>query len=344
MLIALICAVAWGIGAAMKAPYRARWIMIAGLLGAVLVIHLVLPDGHSLRQALGVDPTLGAIVLAAGALIWVYARWVGRLRARSQAQAAFGQTQTATAQGAELDRVARHIVLREVGGPGQQRLRKARVLVIGAGGLGAPAMLYMAAGGVGTIGVIDDDIVENSNLHRQVIHRDTDIGIPKVFSAKAALEAQNPFLTVLPYHQRLTADNATQLFADFDLILDGSDNFETRSIINAAAVACGIPVVWAALSQWEGQLTIFDPARNAPCFACIFPDRPADGLAPNCAQAGVFGPLPGVVGTMMATEAMKLISKAGTPLLGQLVLYDALESQSRKIKISRRAECPVCGS
>ena len=202
-------------------------------------------------------------------------------------------------------------MLREVGGPGQKALKNARVLVVGAGGLGSPALLYLAAAGVGTIGVIDDDTVSNSNLQRQVIHRDADIGLAKVFSAEAAMKAQNPYITVRPYNRRLSEEIAETLFTDYDLVLEGSDNFATRYLVNRVAAKLGIPVVGGAISQWEGQLAVWDPAHDAPCYQCVFPEAPAEGLAPTCAEAGVIGPLPGVIGTMMASEAIKIITGAG---------------------------------
>lgn len=244
---------------------------------------------------------------------------------------------------AELERYARHIMLREIGGPGQKALKEARVLVIGAGGLGAPALSYLGAMGVGTIGVIDDDIVENSNLQRQVIHTDARIGMPKVFSAKEAITAQNPFVEVLPYNRRLTEEIAETLFADFDIILDGTDNFDTRYLSNKAAAATGKPLISGALSQWEGQLSVFDPANGTPCYQCVFPEPPAPGLVPSCAEAGVSAALPGVIGSMMAQEAMKLITGAGDVLKGQMFIYDALFGETRKIKLKKRTTCPVCG-
>ena len=244
----------------------------------------------------------------------------------------------------ELDRNARHIVLREIGGPGQKRLKQARVLVVGAGGLGSPALQYLAAAGVGTIGVIDDDVVENSNLQRQVIHTDARIGMPKVFSAEAAMTAQNPFVTVRPYNRRLTADIAAELFQDYDLILDGTDDVATRYLVNETAVAAKLPLVSAAISQWEGQISLFDPSRGAPCYACVFPNPAADGLAPSCAEGGVLGPLPGIIGAMMAAEAVKLLAGAGTPLLGRMLIYDALYAESRVITVKRREDCRVCGA
>ncbi len=185
------------------------------------------------------------------------------------------------------------------------------MLVVGAGGLGAPALQYLAAAGVGTIGVIDADMVENSNLQRQVIHKDAAIGMPKVFSAQAEMEAQNPYVKVRPYHRRSTDEIAAELVAEYDLVLDGTDNFDTRYLVNATCVAAGVPLISGALSQWEGQLSVFDPARGAPCYQCIFPEPPAPHLAPSCAEAGVIGPLPGVIGAMMAVEAIKLITGRG---------------------------------
>ncbi|MGB3553620.1 MAG: HesA/MoeB/ThiF family protein, partial [Jannaschia sp.] len=232
---------------------------------------------------------------------------------------------------------------REVGGPGQRKLRDAKVLVIGAGGLGSPALLYLAAAGVGTIGIVDDDTVSLSNLQRQVIHRDAATGTPKVFSAQATLAALNPHVTVRPYNRRLTAEIAEDLFGDYHLILDGSDSFGTRALVNRAAVATGKPLVAGAITQWEGQVTIYDPAGGAPCMACIFPEAPAPGLAPSCAEAGVIGALPGIVGSIMALEAIKEIAGAGTTLRGALLTWDGLDADARRLKIHRRADCPVCG-
>ena len=221
---------------------------------------------------------------------------------------------------------------------------KTDVLVIGAGGLGSPALLYLAAAGVGTIGVIDDDVVDSGNLQRQVIHRDAHIGMPKVFSAEAAMKALNPYVTVRPYKRRLTEEIAGALLADYDLVLDGTDNFDTRYLVNRAAVARGLPLVSGALSQWEGQVSVFDPKTGGPCYRCIFPEAPAAGLAPSCAEAGVLAPLPGVIGSMMAVEAIKQITGAGQVLRGEMLIYDALWGETRKIALKRRAECPDCGA
>lgn len=243
----------------------------------------------------------------------------------------------------ELERYARHIVLREVGGAGQRRLKAASVTVIGAGGLGAPALMYLAAAGVGTITIIDDDVVSLSNLQRQVIFATADIGAPKVEAAAKTLAGINPHVRVTGERTRLTEANAAELLAGADLVLDGCDNFATRYAVNAAAVRAGIPLVSGAISQWEGQVSLFDPASGAPCYACVFPDPPADGLAPSCAEAGVMGAMAGTVGAIMAGEAIKHVTGAGRTLAGRLLIHDALWGESRVMGLERRAGCAVCG-
>ena len=243
----------------------------------------------------------------------------------------------------ELDRYARHILLREIGGPGQKRLKAAKVLVVGAGGLGSPALLYLAASGVGVIGVIDGDAVEGSNLQRQIIHTDARIGMPKVFSAEVAMKALNPFIEVRPYHRRLDAGLAAELVAEYDLVLDGTDNFDTRYLVNRVCAAAGKPLIAAAITQWEGQISLYDPAHGGPCFECVFPVRPAPGMVPTCAEAGVAAPLPGVIGAMMAMEAVKHLTGAGEGLRGRLMIHDALYAETRVIGVKRRAGCAACG-
>lgn len=344
-LVIFLGGVLWGIGYLTGAPRSARFQMIGLLYVAVLALHIVLPDGHPLRMATGESEALWLILGGFVVLALAYRAGLARLRRRAEVSEAT-ETPTSPApsfSNTELNRYARHMVLREIGGPGQKSLKQARVLVVGAGGLGAPALQYLAAAGVGTIGVIDDDVVENTNLQRQVIHRDASIGMPKVFSAQAEMTAQNPFITVRPYNRRLIEEIAAELFADFDVVLDGTDNFDTRYLTNRIAVDAGIPLISGALSQWEGQLSVFDPAQGAPCYQCVFDKAPSGDLAPSCAEAGVLGPLPGVIGAMMAVEAIKLITGAGTPLRGQMVIYDALYGESRTLTIKRRADCPTCG-
>ena len=340
-LILAIAAALWGLGHLLKAPNSARALMIALLYVGVLIVHVALPDGHPLREATGGSPGEWIAIGVLAAVIWVYARGLKMLRARVRPENLPAATPKTSST--ELERNARHIVLREIGGMGQNRLKDARVLVIGAGGLGAPALQYLAAAGVGTIGVIDDDVVENSNLQRQVIHTDARIGMPKVFSAEEAMRAQNPFITVRPYHRRLTPEIAPELFADFDLILDGTDDADTRYLVNETAVAAKLPLISAAITQWEGQISLFDPSRGAPCYACVFPEKAAAGLAPSCAEGGVLGPLPGVMGAMMAVEAVKHLAGAGETLAGRMLIYDALYGDTRTIKVKRRPECSVCG-
>ncbi len=244
---------------------------------------------------------------------------------------------------AEIDRYARHLMLREIGGPGQQRLGAARALVVGAGGLGSPAIAYLAAAGLGTLGVADDDTVALSNLQRQILHATDRVGMLKTDSARIAVHAINPHVRFRAHPVRLMAENAAALIADYDIVLDGSDSFATRAAINAACVAARKPLVWAAIGQWEGQLAVFDPAAGGPCMACVFPEAPAAGLAPSCAEAGVLGALAGVMGAMQAVEAVKRITGAGEGLTGRLLLYDALWAEVRTIKTPRRPECAVCG-
>ena len=277
----------------------------------------------------------GLALLYWAGLGWLRARAIPRVTAPTATPAAFAP--------AELDRYARHIVLREIGGAGQKRLKAARVLVVGAGGLGSPALLYLAAAGVGQVAVIDDDRVANSNLQRQIIHTDARIGQAKVASAALAMKALNPFIAVQPLADRLDAHRAAALFPRFDLILDGSDNFDTRYLVNRAAVAAGRPLISAAITQWEGQISLYHPAAGGPCYECLFPERPEPGLAPSCAEAGVIAPLPGVVGSMMALEAVKHLTGAGQTLQGRLMIYDGLYGEARVISVPRRADCPACG-
>ena len=244
----------------------------------------------------------------------------------------------------ELERYARHIVLHEIGGPGQQRLKAARVLVIGAGGLGSPVILYLAAAGVGTLGVVDDDTVALSNLQRQVLHATGEIDQPKVESAGRAVARINPHVRFVPHAVRLTEANADEIIGAYDLVIDGSDNFATRYMVNRVAARQRMPLVFAAIGRWEGQISVFRPWAGGPCYECIFPDTPAPGLVPACAEAGVLGAMAGVVGAMQAVEAVKLITQTGAVLDGRLMLYDAMQAETRVIKLARRAGCPVCGA
>ncbi|MEL7514021.1 MAG: HesA/MoeB/ThiF family protein [Pseudomonadota bacterium] len=345
LVIVLLALAIWFGGRWANVPPSARWIMLGLLYIAILAMHIVLPDGHPLRDATGDSEMVWLAVGALAGLIVLYRQGLKRVRVRAKEieDARDAEQQVGPFSDAELNRYARHIVLREIGGGGQRAIKSAEVLVIGAGGLGSPVLQYLAAAGVGVIGVIDDDAVENTNLQRQVIHTDDNIGMPKVFSAKAACEAQNPFITIRPYNRRLTEEIAADLFADYDLIIDGTDNFETRYLSNRVAASLGKPLISGALTQWEGQLSVFDPAKGGPCYRCVFPEAPAPELAPNCAEAGVIGPLPGVVGTMMAVEALKIIADAGHVMRGEMLIYDALYGESRRITLNKREDCPDCG-
>ncbi|MGY6634880.1 MAG: HesA/MoeB/ThiF family protein [Alkalilacustris sp.] len=343
LFVLILMGVIWGIGAAMKAPVRARLGLIGGLYALVLLIQLTLPEGTALREGTGGSPAPWVLLGVFVGLVLAYRAGLRRLRARATPEAPPPPPRPEAFRTAELDRYARHIILPQIGGAGQKRLRDARVLVVGVGGLGSPALLYLAAAGIGTLGMIDDDVVENANLQRQIIHTDARIGMPKVFSAQAAIAALNPFVAVRPYHRRLTADIASELFGDYDLILDGSDNLDTRELVNRTAVALGLPLVSAAIARWEGQIGVYHPAAGGPCLACAFPDRPDPASLPSCAEAGVVAPLPGILGAMMATEAVKIITGAGRPLLGRMVLHDALDGESRTLRVPRRPDCAVCG-
>ena len=342
--VALIAGGIWGIGNIFGTPHRSRWIMLGVLLAVVIALHLILPTGHPVRLALGETAAPWAFLVGIAAIVFGYRWMLGRLGTKVEVAQVDTHVDAPLFSDTELNRYARHIVMREVGGQGQKVLKEAKVLVVGAGGLGSPVLQYLAASGVGTIGVIDDDVVDNANLQRQVIHRDADIGLAKVFSAQVAMMAQNPYVTVRPYERRLTEDIAAELIAEYDLVLDGCDNFETRYLVNKTCVALGKPLISGALTQWEGQLSVFDPANDAPCYQCIFPQAPSPELAPSCAEAGVIGPLPGVVGSMMAIEAIKVITGAGASLRGEMIIYDALYGESRKITLERRADCPICGT
>ncbi|MDA5558418.1 HesA/MoeB/ThiF family protein [Shimia sp. MMG029] len=346
LLVLVIAAVLWGIGLLMGAPKSARLSMIFILYLAVIGVQATFPQGHPLVVSTGGSLAMWLMIGGAVALVLAYSTALQKLRQKADARAA-EETQDTAAKSVfsdtELNRYARHVVLREIGGLGQKKLKDAKVLVIGAGGLGSPVLLYLAAAGVGRIGVVDDDVVDNSNLQRQVIHKDDAIGTPKVLSAAEAMVAQNPFVQVVPYPRRLTVDDAEEIIGEYDLVLDGTDNFDTRYLVNEVCVDQGKPLISGALSQWEGQLSVFDTASNTPCYQCIFPEAPAPELAPSCAEAGVIGPLPGVVGTMMAAEAIKVITGAGAALRGEMMIYDALWGETRKINLKRRAGCPTCG-
>ncbi len=243
----------------------------------------------------------------------------------------------------QLERYSRHLILKEIGVRGQKKLLAARVLVIGAGGLGSPAAMYLAAAGVGTIGIIDDDVVDLSNLQRQIIHGTGNVGMPKVESAAETVTSINPDVTVKPYHIRVSAGNIAELIAGYDVIVDAADNFSTKFLINDACVLAGKPYIYGGALRFEGQLMTYVPGRG-PCYRCIFRDMPAAGEVPSCKEAGVLGAVVGVIGSMQAVEAVKLILGVGKPLTARLMTFDALAMTCRAVPLpEREPDCPVCG-
>jgi len=249
------------------------------------------------------------------------------------------------AQADDLERYSRHLRLPQVGQAGQQRLRDARVLLVGAGGLGSPAAYYLAAAGVGTLRIADDDTVERSNLQRQILHTEARIGVPKVESAALALTALNPGVRIEAIAERVTVDNVERLLEGMEVVIDGADNFATRYLLNDACVGLGKPLVYGAVQQFEGQVSVFDAGRQrgrAPCYRCLFPQPPPPELAPNCAEAGVLGVLPGVIGLLQATEAIKLLLGVGESLAGRLLSFDALSMRFRELRLAPDPGCPVC--
>jgi adenylyltransferase/sulfurtransferase len=243
----------------------------------------------------------------------------------------------------EIKRYSRHLIMPEVGMDGQRKLKAGSVLCIGAGGLGSPAAMYLAAAGVGTIGVVDFDVVDYSNLQRQIIHGTPDVGRSKLASAKDRLEALNPHVEVKTYETALSSENALKLFEPYDVILDGTDNFPTRYLTNDACVLLGKPNAYGSIFRFEGQASVF-ATRNGPCYRCLYPEPPPPGLVPSCAEGGVLGVLPGIIGVIQATEAVKLITGIGEPLIGRFLLYDALKMRFRELKVPKDPECPVCGT
>lgn len=255
----------------------------------------------------------------------------------------FAFTTPRTLTPAQRARYARHLLIPEVGEEGQQKLLSARVLLIGAGGLGSPASLYLAAAGVGTLGIVDGDVVDDSNLQRQIVHSTERLGEPKVESARRTLAALNPDVTVVPFQERLDSENVERILEHgWDVIVDGTDNFPTRYLVNDASVWHDLPVVHGSIYRFEGQVTVFHPG-NGPCYRCLYPTPPPPELAPSCAEGGVLGVLPGIVGSLQASEALKLVLGKGETLAGRLLLFDALHTTFDEVTIRRNVECPVCG-
>ncbi len=295
--------------------------------------------------------------------VLLYCRTGSRSRRAAEALSALGYAQPMNLQGGivaweerelptvvpstldpdKLRRYSRHLLIPELGEEGQLRLLESRMLLVGAGGLGSPAALYLAAAGVGTLGIVDADVVDDSNLQRQVLHSTEALGTSKVESAKGRIEALNPDVDVVGYEERLTSENIDAILGEgWDVIVDGADNFPTRYLVNDASVWHDLPVVHGSIFRFEGQVTVFKP-HEGPCYRCLFPQPPPPELAPSCAEGGVLGVLPGVIGSMQANEALKLVLGIGQPLVGRLLLYDALEASVTEVGLRRDPECPVCG-
>lgn len=330
-----------------------RVLMLLAALWLLVLALLLIAPAFAASAGLGADPRVWAVggLLLAGAS--GYAALIGRARVAARRRWGAGQIaplpgQLETLQDIlpasddALERYARHIVLREIGGPGQQMLRKARVLIVGAGGIGSPVALYLAGAGVGHLTLADDDDVSISNLQRQILFRTRDAGRAKVEAAVETLRALNPLIEVTALPRRLDAEDA-EVMRGFDLVLEGTDSFASRKGVARACVAAGVPLIAGAIAQWEGQVTIYDPKAGTPCLDCLFPDAPAPGLALSCAEAGVAGPLPGVIGSIMALEAIKAITGAGQGLRGQMLIFDGLWGETRRIALQRRAGCAICG-
>jgi sulfur-carrier protein adenylyltransferase/sulfurtransferase len=242
----------------------------------------------------------------------------------------------------EVKRYSRHLIIPDVGMTGQKRLKNAKVLVVGAGGLGSPALLYLAAAGVGTLGIVDFDVVDESNLQRQIIHGVSDIGKPKAESARDSIQEINPYVEVILHEERLDSDNALDIFRPYDLIVDGTDNFATRYLVNDACVLLNKPYVWGSIYRFDGQASVFW-AEYGPCYRCLYPEPPPPGMVPSCAEGGVLGVLCASIGSIQVNEAIKVIDGIGDPLVGRLMIYDALEMSYRSVKVRKDPECPVCG-
>ncbi len=242
----------------------------------------------------------------------------------------------------EIYRYSRHLLIPEVGIKGQEKLKESKVLVIGTGGLGSPVAFYLAAAGIGKLGIVDYDVVDESNLQRQILHSTSEIGVPKVESAKKRLEELNPYIEIVPYNLKLSKENIMEILQEYDMVIDGTDNFPTRYLLNDACALLGKPLIYGSIFRFEGQATVFY-AKEGPCYRCLYPEPPPLGTVPSCAEGGVFGVLPGVIGAIQATEAIKFLLGIGETLLGKLLLYDALRMEFRFLKLRKDPQCPLCG-
>src|SRR5437899_274818 len=294
------------------------------------------------QTPVAVGDTVSIIPSVAGGVPTSAEATVGKPAASAEATAGKPAVAEPALSNDEVKRYSRHLIMPEVGMEGQRKLKASKVLCIGAGGLGSPVALYLAAAGVGTLGIVDFDVVDYTNLQRQIIHSTADVGRKKLDSAAEKLQAINPFLNIRKFETRLSSDNALELFRDFEIIADGTDNFPTRYLVNDACVLTGKPNVYGSIFRFEGQASVF-AMKEGPCYRCLYPEPPPPGLVPSCAEGGVLGILPGLVGVIQATEAIKLILGQGDPLIGRLLLVDALGMKFRELKLRKNPDCPVCG-
>jgi molybdopterin/thiamine biosynthesis adenylyltransferase len=316
-------------------------LLIGFLFGLFFLIHLVFSNDHILVKLTGGSLRAIMFIGISVFLVGLYILFLNRIKNFRGEMPAEAQ-KVSSFKPEELERYARHIVLKEIGGSGQKKLKNSRILIVGAGGLGSPVMQYLGACGVGVIGIIDSDVVDNSNLQRQVIYPDKSIGENKVFAAAAAIKAQNPFIEVLTFNRVFDEDIAEDLISEFDLIMDGTDNSKSRYLINKVCVRLNKPLVSGAISQWEGQVMVYDSLPESPCYECVFPSTSSVSGNQTCAESGVVGALPGVIGSMMAIEAIKLITNAGEILRSRLFIYDGLYAETRIISVRKDKQCRVC--
>ena len=320
-----------------------NFIIISFIFILLFLVHLVFNSDNILIQLTGGSLNKLIFIGLLYSILALYALILSKIK-NSQRVRSLEKRKGGSFKSEELDRYARHIILKEIGGSGQKKLKNARVLVVGAGGLGSPVLQYLGACGVGVIGIIDNDLVDNSNLHRQVIYPDSAIGENKVFAAAEVIKSQNPFIEVLTFNRLFNETIAKELISDFDVVVDGTDNSSSRYLINEMCVLLNKPLVSGAIAQWEGQVMVYDNMPESPCYQCVFPPTHMESPDLSCSTLGVVGALPGVIGSIMAVETIKLIINAGESLRNRLLIYDGLYAETRTISTKKNDECPICSN
>ena len=316
-------------------------IIISSIFILLFLVHLVFNSDSILIQLAGGSSKNLIFIGILYSTLALYAVLLNKIKSY-QSISGLEKRTGSSFKSEELDRYARHIILKEIGGSGQKKLKNARVLVIGAGGLGSPVLQYLGACGVGVIGIIDNDLVDNSNLHRQVIYPDSAIGENKVFAAAEVIKSQNPFVEVLTFNRFFNVAIAKELISDFDVVVDGTDNTSSRYLINEMCVLLKKPLVSGAIAQWEGQVMVYDSMPESPCYQCVFPLTHMESMDVSCSTLGVVGALPGVIGSIMAVETIKLIINVGELLSSRLLIYDGLFAETRTISTKKNSKCPIC--